>query len=184
VTHPWPFLILLLKCRQEYPYRLRNRPILWSYLSECTNQRTYMYVQLADFLDVNGRFLSGGIILGSPLSCTDLFLYTITLPTVSCDAPPTLSYTTLELASRVLLSSKKPAFILYCTQQVYSRVPKNAAMISTAWIQFSTLNVYTGQNPRRHVVFIEIYPIAYINYLYQMAGVILTFFGAVYFCGF
>ncbi len=56
-----------------------------------------------------GRFLSCGIILGSPLSCTDLFLYTITLPAVSCDAPPTLSYTTLELASRVLLSSKKPA---------------------------------------------------------------------------
>ncbi len=53
-----------------------------------------------------GRFLSGGIILGSPLSCPDLFLYTITLPAVSCDAPPTLSYTTLELASRVLLSTK------------------------------------------------------------------------------
>jgi hypothetical protein len=58
---------------------------------------------------IYGRFLSGGIILGSPLSCTDLFLYTITLPAVSCDAPPTLSYTTLELVSRVLLSSKKPA---------------------------------------------------------------------------
>ncbi len=56
-----------------------------------------------------GRFLSGGIILGSPLSCTDLFLYTITLPAASCDAPPSLSYTTLELASRVLLSTKKPA---------------------------------------------------------------------------
>ncbi len=56
-----------------------------------------------------GRFLSAGIILGFPLSYTDLFLYTITLPAVSCDAPPTLSYTTLELASRVLLSSKKPA---------------------------------------------------------------------------
>ncbi len=57
----------------------------------------------------DGRFLSGGIILGSPLSCPDLFLYTITLPAVRCDAPLTLSYTTLELASRVLLSSKKPA---------------------------------------------------------------------------
>jgi hypothetical protein len=56
-----------------------------------------------------GRFLSGGIILGSPLSCPDLFLYTITLPVVSCDAPATLSYTALELASRVLLSSKKSA---------------------------------------------------------------------------
>jgi hypothetical protein len=27
------------------------------------------------------------------------------------------------------------------------------------------LNVYTGQNPRRHVVFIEIQPNAYYNYL-------------------
>ncbi len=56
-----------------------------------------------------GRFLSGGIILRSPLSCPDLFLYTITLPAVSRDAPATLSYTTLEMASRILLSSKKPA---------------------------------------------------------------------------
>jgi hypothetical protein len=57
----------------------------------------------------SGRFLSGGIILGSPLSCPDLFLCTITLLTVSRDAPPTLSYTTLEMASRVLLPSKKLA---------------------------------------------------------------------------
>jgi hypothetical protein len=71
-----------------------------------------------------GRFLRGSITLGFPLSCTDLFLYRITLPAVSCDAPPTLSYTTLELASRVLLSSKKPALchmeifiigLFYCT---------------------------------------------------------------------
>jgi hypothetical protein len=61
-------------------------------------------------MKIFGRFLSGGIILGSPLSCPDLFLYTITLPAVSCDAPPTLSYTTLELALRVLLSSKKSAY--------------------------------------------------------------------------
>jgi hypothetical protein len=67
--------------------------------------------------EYSGRFLSGGIILGSPLSCTDLFLYTITLPAASCDAPPTLSYTTLELASRVLLSTKKPAFTLPYQQQ-------------------------------------------------------------------
>ncbi len=59
--------------------------------------------------ETRGRFLSGGIILGFPHSCTDLFLYTITLPAVNSDALPTLSYTTLELASRVLLSSKKPA---------------------------------------------------------------------------
>jgi hypothetical protein len=38
---------------------------------------------------------------GPPLSFPDLFLCTITLPTVSCDPPPTLSYTTLEIASRV-----------------------------------------------------------------------------------
>jgi hypothetical protein len=49
--------------------------------------------------------------IGSPLFCPDLlyvFLYTITLPAVNRDAPPALSYTTLELASRVLISSKKP----------------------------------------------------------------------------
>ncbi len=69
-----------------------------------------MAMQRVKTLKTHGRFLSGGIILVSPLSCTDLFLYTITLLAVSCDAPPTLSYTTLELASRVLLSSKKPAF--------------------------------------------------------------------------
>ncbi len=54
-------------------------------------------------------FLVVGIILGSPFSRPDLFLYTMTLPAVSRDAPPTLSYTTLEMASRVLLSSKKSA---------------------------------------------------------------------------
>jgi hypothetical protein len=59
---------------------------------------------------MDGRFLSGGIILGSPLSCPDLFLHTITLPAVSRDAPATLSYNTLEMASRVLLSSKKSAW--------------------------------------------------------------------------
>ncbi len=50
-----------------------------------------------------GRFLSGGLILGSPLSCPDLFFYKITLTAVSCDAPPALSYTTLELASKSTL---------------------------------------------------------------------------------
>jgi hypothetical protein len=38
-----------------------------------------------------------GMILGTLLSRPDLFLYTITLPTVSRDAPPTLSYTTVLL---------------------------------------------------------------------------------------
>ncbi len=64
---------------------------------------------LGNAAETNGRFLSGGIILGSPLSCPNLFLYTITLPAVSREAPATLSYTTLEMASRVLLSSKKLA---------------------------------------------------------------------------
>ncbi len=50
--------------------------------------------------------------VGSPLSRPNLFLYTITLPVVSRDAPATLFYTTLEMASRVLLSSKKPAYSL------------------------------------------------------------------------
>jgi hypothetical protein len=63
-------------------------------------------------LQIFGHFLSSGIILGSPLSCPKLFLYTITLPAVSCDAHATLYYTTLELASRVLLSSKKSAYYL------------------------------------------------------------------------
>ncbi len=69
------------------------------------------YVHGCSVTKINGRFLSGGIILGSPLSCSDLFLYTVTLPAVSRDAPATLSYTTLEMASRVLLSSKKPALM-------------------------------------------------------------------------
>ncbi len=46
------------------------------------------------------------------------------------------------------------------------------------------LNVYTGQKPRRPVVFIEIEPNAYNNYLSQTAGVISTFFGVIYFSRF
>jgi hypothetical protein len=56
----------------------------------------------------NGSPFSGVIILGSPLSCPDLFLYTITQHAVSRNAPPTLSYTTLEMAPRILFLSKKP----------------------------------------------------------------------------
>ncbi len=41
------------------------------------------------------------------------------------------------------------------------------------------LNVYTRQNPRRHVVFIEIQPNAYNNYLSQTSEVILTFAGVI-----
>ncbi len=45
-----------------------------------------------------------------------------------------------------------------------------------------SLNVYTTQNPRRHVVFIEILPNAYDNYLSQTAGVTKIFSGVVSFC--
>jgi hypothetical protein len=41
-----------------------------------------------------------------PLSCPCLFLNTTTLPTVSCGHPPTIFYTALEIASRVLYSCR------------------------------------------------------------------------------
>jgi hypothetical protein len=44
------------------------------------------------------------------------------------------------------------------------------------------LNVYTSQNPRQHVVFIEIQPNAYNKYPSQTAGVTLIFSGVVSFC--
>jgi hypothetical protein len=44
------------------------------------------------------------------------------------------------------------------------------------------LNVYTGQNPRQHVVLIEIQPNAYHNYLSQTAWATLTFFGVISYC--
>jgi hypothetical protein len=47
------------------------------------------------------------------------------------------------------------------------------------WAERRPLNVYTRQKPRRHVVFIEIQPNAYNNYLSQTAGVILTFAGVI-----
>jgi hypothetical protein len=87
------YTMALLKQRTMYTETLLKHEDVNLYIRYCTVR----------------RFLSGGIILGSPLSCPDLFLYTITLPAVSCDASPTLSYTTLELASRVLSSSKKSA---------------------------------------------------------------------------
>jgi hypothetical protein len=83
--HPLPSLILLLNWCQEYSYRLRNWPSIKK----------------------SRQFLNGGIILGSPLSCPYLFLYMITCHPLA--VTPTLSYTALELTSRVLLSSKKLA---------------------------------------------------------------------------
>jgi hypothetical protein len=56
-------------------------------------------------------FLSGGIILGSPLFCPDQFLYTTTLPAVSCDAPSTPSYTPLEVASKSTLIIQETAHV-------------------------------------------------------------------------
>jgi hypothetical protein len=88
-----------------------------------------VYFQMVKHL---GRFLSGGIILGSPLSCPDLFLYTITLPAVSRDAPATLSYTALEMASRVLLSSKKPAICF--DRMMYSMFFNRSIFFSTMCI--------------------------------------------------
>jgi hypothetical protein len=43
------------------------------------------------------------------------------------------------------------------------------------------LNVDTGQNPRRHVVLIEIRPNAYNMNLSKTAGVILIFLGVIFF---
>ncbi len=53
--------------------------------------------------------------------------------------------------------------------------------LSLAPPDFLALNVYTGQIPRQHVILIEIQPNAYNYYLSAMAGVILTFFGVIYF---
>jgi hypothetical protein len=46
------------------------------------------------------------------------------------------------------------------------------------------LNEDTGQNPRRHIVLVEIQPNAYNKYLSQTAGVILIFLGVISFCKF
>jgi hypothetical protein len=53
-----------------------------------------------------------GMMLFQYLEGSISMTHTVTLPAVSCDAPPTLSYTTLDLASRVLLSSKKSAICI------------------------------------------------------------------------
>jgi hypothetical protein len=46
------------------------------------------------------------------------------------------------------------------------------------------LNVDTGQNPRRHVLLIEIQLNAYNKYLSRTAWVSLRFVGVAYFCSF
>jgi hypothetical protein len=57
----------------------------------------------------------------------------------------------------------------------------NLVLISTAGLYVdrspTPLNVYTGQNPRQHVVLIAIQTNANNNYLSETAGIILTFLG-------
>ncbi len=65
-----------------------------------------------------GRFSSGGISPRVPLLFSRPFLIHYN-PRVSCEAPCALSNTTLEMASRILSSSKKPVNCLIyplCTQ--------------------------------------------------------------------
>jgi hypothetical protein len=62
--------------------------------AHCTADTVHRATLLAGFLE-------------GPPSRPDLFLHTITLSALSCDAPLTLSNTTLELAARGLLLSKK-----------------------------------------------------------------------------
>ncbi len=50
----------------------------------------------------------------------------------------------------------------------------------SGWSESDSLNVDTGENPRRHVVFIKIKPNAYNKYLSQMAGATLIFLGVVF----
>jgi hypothetical protein len=103
-------LNLLIFCWQSpFSGALTAEKIKVNYLTDILVSKINAYEVCTVQYTLFSRFLSGGIILGSPLSRPDLFLYTITLPAVSHDAPPTLSYTTLEMASRVLLSSKKSA---------------------------------------------------------------------------
>jgi hypothetical protein len=78
------------------------------------------------------RFLSGGMILGTSLSCTDLFLYTITLPRVSRDASTTFSHITLEMATRVLLSCKKPPIYLTALSAVHF-LSREIPVIDFSW---------------------------------------------------
>ncbi len=62
---------------------------------------------------------------------------------------------------------------LHCSWHV-RKFPKKCGLKS--------LNVYTGQNTRWHVILIEIQPNAYNKYLSPTAGVILIFFGVISFC--
>jgi hypothetical protein len=75
----------------------------------------------------------------APLSCPDIFLYKITPPAVSRDAAPTHSYTTLELASRALLSSKKPATNEVSRSAVYCTLSRAYKGRQNEWITSATL---------------------------------------------
>ncbi len=82
----------------SHPIHLFPHPSLFIFMYPSFVFPTHIFfIPPVKYMHLTGRFLSGGIILGSPLSYSDLFLYTITLPLVSREAPPTLSYTSLEM---------------------------------------------------------------------------------------
>jgi hypothetical protein len=101
-------------------------------------------ISMTSSRETHSRFLSGGIILVVPLlpSRPILVHNNPALPAVSRDAPPTLSYTTLEMASRALLSSQNSArhvsrqpknwfdkTIVYCMpEQVYTWPPSSGCL--------------------------------------------------------
>jgi hypothetical protein len=68
---------------------------------------------------------------------------------------------------------------IFCFGPSANSIYLNFILLLTA---LTPLNVYTGQNPRRHVVLIEIQPNACNKYLSRKVGVILRFVGVVYFC--
>jgi hypothetical protein len=67
----------------------------------------------------------------------------------------------LETAIFTKISDKKKVFLRILAKRG-----------SKQFERIQSLNVYTGQNPRQHVVLIEILPNAYNNYLSQTAWVI------------
>jgi hypothetical protein len=56
-------------------------------------------------------------------------------------------------------------FLLLCVYIHISSVCVSQSVVGGMIGEVGALNVYTGQNPRRHVVFIEIQPNKYNKYL-------------------
>ncbi len=80
---------------------------------------------------------------------------------------------------------KKKLFTILLVKcpSIISSIPKeHFCWKSSGQNGITPLNVDTGLNPRRHVVFIEIQPNAYSKYLSWTAGVTLIFFWVVSFC--